>query len=471
MKLQRRHHTGLNGKFFSALVVVSLLTVFAIPAAPADAEHAGRLPDAVPIGLGDGVRLLDGAYVELAFGLDLEGADGRTLFRILSEVNHAGQLHKALYIAHMLTAQAPRKAALWDNRAQIAANLGLEAEGQACTSNAARVRADQAPQAVAPSFVPGAFPKVQPASIEDWAAQLALIRGDIWKASDGEIHSVAVESNLSGVVPSSDATRCTATPRVARDVVPNLFFGADARPFRARYTLLPTLFAVRAGLLLQDAAIDSNDPDAIAQAGKTSGERLTRAWSRKSQIKSGLYEALRAKGAGGLEQVAEVEPKTCGVRDAGDLPYTLLWATGPSRAISVEASFAVQGDMGMRVYSVGEPEPVVDDVHDPNALLFPKLATLSRLDASGRKIAQTTKPLTLCEIMLAPGEAQEFGLSPDRTRHFATFHWLHRAFEKGTLSIGASFDRRRFIAADPEEDRAYLLSTNPRSWILSPASQ
>ncbi len=406
-------------------------------------------------------RFGDAAYYRMLAADGIASSDPKALFARIAAATQAGESYKALYLSRIFTVVQPDNSTGWENRATLAAALGFEAEAAAARANASSA----SPAPISGSALPGSF-KVRPATLNDWAAALAMVADDT-TAREGRPVVVAVADNLSGVaVPSNAAIEeagrgpwVDPKPVQVEDVLTNLFAMPQATPMD-RKSMKGGLFALGA-LAMAGSAYSSATGVAstAAQLAEVSGNVMARAFEVPSELKGGTFVSVTY--ANGAAKPTTMKPKTAGKYEAVGTPLPMLWASGPSLSASVQAHWR-SGDTSKSeaIRIDGKTKKQEWKKYELSPMTYPRM---QRFCEDGRGCSPM---LTLLEVMLTADDLR--ALAPGTEGRLPSLSaWTSRYASRTAMTIGVAGDR--FTGFDAA-GTVYITRHRPTEWLVTAAA-
>jgi hypothetical protein len=425
---------------------------------PSTPPQAATFPQAYLKASPDLQRFSDPGYYRALAGDGIRNADPKAIFQRMAAATQAGEGYKALYLSRLFTELQPDNQTGWANRARLAESVGFHSEAVG-----ARERAEGGSQSpVQGGALPGAF-TVQPKTLSDWAAALALASDDV-KAREGRAVIVAVRDDLSGVVvPSNEEIQAAdrgpwvnAKPVQLEHVLTNLFAMPKATPMD-RKSVKGGLFALGALALAGTTfATTVGAGDAAAQFSEMYGNAMAHAYEVPSELKGGSFIAVTY--VNGTAKSTTVTPKTAGKHEAIRTPVPMLWASGGSLSPTIEALWR-NGDTGKTeaIKLDGKTTKQQWKKYELKPLFYPRVQQLCA------EPNRCSKPLTLMELMLSEDDLRL--LAPGTETSLPKIGtWIDRYSSHQSISVATAGDR--FTGFD-STGVVYITRQQPTEWLVA----
>jgi hypothetical protein len=348
----------------------------------------------------------------------------------------------------------------WTNRARLAAALGFTSEATLAEANAGR----PAPAPISGGALPGVF-TVQPKTLADWAAAVALAADDVM-AREGRPVLVAVRDDLSGLTVASEQQMqieergpwATANPVQIENVLPNMFVLSDATPMD-RKSMKGGLFAGGVLAFAGSAyATHIGAADAAAELSSLYGNAMAKAFEVPSEFKGGSF--VSTTYADGAAKTLKAAPKTSGKQEAVGTPLPMLWASGGALSPTVTAAWksgdAAKSEAMKLDAKTRKPEWKKQPVP---SLAYPRVQQLC-FEAS-----RCSAPLTLLELMLTTDDLRAFAAGTESSLPDVD---AYRAGYLARQPISVVAAGSQFAGFDAS-GAVYVTRHRPTEWLTSAA--
>jgi hypothetical protein len=409
-------------------------------------------------------------------GGGLKSTSSKVIFERMSTAANSKENYKALYFARIFTQLEPQMAAGWANRAALANALNLKEEAKACAAKAADPNSSvQVPL----DSLPGQI-SVQPTSLADWAAAMALL-ADGTATKTGRNSIVAVRDDISGIqVPTAEEVKendeelvelglppdgpwSAPAPIRLNQVGPNSFVLDKPEAMHYKTVKKGTMFGamVMAGLAGYAGA---SNPVASAMDSELAGKMASDATNVANHYTGGTYTKV-VYGGDPIQATSSVDhPISAGKSHAVGIPVPIFWASGRSDQATYLGHWSAGTKPLVIEHNAGKAEDPKHRTKTQNVpdLEFPRLGVLCAKTCSA--------PVSAFELMLTREDL--VAISPSSIGQTQVDLDVYReAYTQNKLTLIPSNFRERWYLGFDSKGNAYEVNATPAGWLVSPASR